>query len=93
MEVAKKAVKVLELATEVVALGNVNAITDGASGAALAQAALRAAGLNVRVNTSTLKDKDIVLKMSRDLHSLEEKALNLQEKIDITLKERGGIAP
>jgi glutamate formiminotransferase / formiminotetrahydrofolate cyclodeaminase len=89
--VAEKAVEVIGLATEVVSLGNVNAITDGASGAAIAQAALRAAGLNVRVNISTLKDNDTVAKMSKDLNSLEEKAAKLHKKIDLSLKERGGI--
>jgi formiminotetrahydrofolate cyclodeaminase len=76
----------------VVALGNVNAITDGASGAALAQAALTSAGLNVKVNTSDLKDRSLATKMLSDLQSFEDRAVKLHEKVDLALKERGGFS-
>jgi glutamate formiminotransferase / formiminotetrahydrofolate cyclodeaminase len=92
LQVAEKALEVLELATEVVALGNVNAITDGASGAALAQAALTAAGLNVKVNTSDLKDRSAATKMLSDLQSFEDRAVKLHEKVDLALIERGGFS-
>ncbi|MBE0408399.1 MAG: glutamate formimidoyltransferase [Anaerolineales bacterium] len=92
LEVAEKALEVLELATKVVSSGNVNAITDGASGAALAQAALTAAGLNVRVNISDLEDRSAAKKMMVDLQSIETKAAKLQRKIDQVLKERGGLS-
>jgi len=92
LSVATKAVEVLELATKVVSTGNLNAITDGASGAALAQAALTAAGLNVRVNTNDLEDKTISAKMLEELHTLEAHAAELQEKVGYNLKERGALS-
>ena len=92
LSVATKAVEVLELAVKVVSTGNLNAITDGASGAALAQAALTAAGLNVRVNTADLQDKANAAKMLKDLQSLEAKAVKLQEKVHLALLERGDIS-
>ncbi|MFU8772929.1 MAG: cyclodeaminase/cyclohydrolase family protein, partial [Anaerolineales bacterium] len=92
LEVAEKALEILELATKVVSSGNLNAITDGASGAALAQAALTAAGLNVRVNISDLEDRSAAKKMMVDLQSIETKAAKFQRKIDQVLKERGGLS-
>ncbi len=48
LQTAKDAVRVMELALEAARMGNTNAITDGASGAAMARAALTSAGYNVR---------------------------------------------
>jgi len=50
------AVEVLELALQVIESGNRNAISDGGSAAALAEAALEGAGLNVRINIASLED-------------------------------------
>jgi glutamate formiminotransferase / formiminotetrahydrofolate cyclodeaminase len=88
LSVATKAVEVLELAAKVVSTGNLNAITDGASAAALAQAAITAASLNVRVNTADLEDQIATAKMLEELHSLEAHAAKLQEKVAYKLKER-----
>ena len=55
--VAQKSVSVMALAERVVALGNLNAISDGASAAAMARAALTSAGYNVRINLAGLADK------------------------------------
>ncbi len=56
LQTAEKVVAVIELAAQAAALGNLNAISDAASSAALARAALTSAGLNVRINCQSLQD-------------------------------------
>jgi len=91
LEVAHKSVDVMELAVSAVEYGNVNAISDGATGAALARAALSGAGYNVRINITGLKDKQIANSMIDQLKSLEKRARQADEKITSYLVERGGL--
>lgn len=91
-EVAQGAVEALQLAAEVVAQGNLNAISDGGSAAAQAQAALRGAALNVRINLQGLEDSAAVEKMVGELEMLEARANALWEQIKNSLKERAGLA-
>ena len=48
--------QVMALAAQAAAIANLNAISDAASAAALARAALTSAGLNVRINCQSLQD-------------------------------------
>jgi glutamate formiminotransferase / formiminotetrahydrofolate cyclodeaminase len=89
--VARKAVRVLELASLVIANGNLNAISDGGAGAHLAIAALRGAGLNVRINAKSLKDSQRAGHFLAELRELEKQAASLIDKIELELKERGGL--
>ncbi|MEA3350933.1 MAG: glutamate formimidoyltransferase [Chloroflexota bacterium] len=91
LEVAHKAVRVLELTLQVATHGNINAITDAGTGAAVAQAALIGAGYNVQVNTQGLNNKTIAENMLNDLTTLEEKAAELQGQIKQQLVSRGGL--
>ena len=91
LKVCGLAVEVLELALQVVAKGNLNAISDGGSAAAHAQAALTSAGLNVRINLLGMEDP-VVGEILEELKSLEEKAASLQERVRIQLIERGGFS-
>lgn len=91
LEVAQGAVEALQLAAEVIAKGNLNAISDGGSAAAQAQAALRGAALNVRINLQSLEDAAVVEKMVGELETLEAQANALWEQIKVTLKERAGL--
>ena len=92
LEAARKAVAVMALAERCVALGNLNAISDGASAAALSRAALTAAALNVRINVNSLSDKTAGEELLAGLAELEKKAAGLEKKVATSLKERGGIA-
>ncbi len=56
-ETMRACIAVLRLVEQAATLGNVNAATDGAVGALLAQAGLRGAALNVRVNLSGIEDR------------------------------------
>jgi glutamate formiminotransferase/formiminotetrahydrofolate cyclodeaminase len=92
LQVAERAVEVLELAVWVVTHGNLNAISDGGSAAALAQAALTGSGLNVRINALTLQDKPAVLQLTGRLQALEDIARTLQDQVRAQLEERGGLS-
>jgi glutamate formiminotransferase/formiminotetrahydrofolate cyclodeaminase len=92
LEAARRAVDVLALAERCVALGNLNAISDGASAAALSRAALTAASLNVRINVNSLTDKAAGEELLAGLAALEKKAAGLEKQIAASVQERGGIA-
>jgi glutamate formiminotransferase/formiminotetrahydrofolate cyclodeaminase len=91
LEVAKMAVEVLKLALEVTESGNVNAISDAGSGAALAVASLSGAAMNVRINLTSLEDKSKVKEFSSEIESLEEEAAKIQTRLQSVMEERGGM--
>lgn len=92
IKVAQKAVTVMALAERATALGNLNAITDAASAAALARAALSAAGYNVRINVASLNDRVAGDSFLNQLHTHEERAARLEKAIQKTLNERGKLS-
>jgi glutamate formiminotransferase/formiminotetrahydrofolate cyclodeaminase len=87
---AKNAVRVIELAVQVVADGNLNAISDGASGAAMARAALTAAGTNVRINVNSLTEKAAGIELLDALKTLEARAAEYEAQIRGLLETRAG---
>lgn len=91
LEVAEKAVRVLELANQVVARGNLNAISDGATGAQLALASLRGSGLNVRINAAEMKDTARASEIVGRLDTIDDIAGDLEARLQSTLSERGGL--
>ena len=91
LEVARAALKTMELALETVSVGNLNAISDGGSGATLARAALTCAGLNVRINANSLKDQQAVQRFLDELRQLEAQAGRVENMVLAMLKERGGL--
>lgn len=92
LETATNAVRVMELVLEVAKGGNANAITDGASGAAMARAALTSAGYNVRINVSSLKDKEKAEELVAALKAQEAKADEVGAALRGVLEERGGLS-
>jgi glutamate formiminotransferase / formiminotetrahydrofolate cyclodeaminase len=91
LQTAKDAVSVIGLALKVAQMGNTNAITDGASGAAMARAALTSAGYNVRINLASLKDKAMANAFLADLMALDARAAELNAAVEEVLVERGGL--
>jgi formiminotetrahydrofolate cyclodeaminase len=89
LEVARKAVAVLELAVKVATLGNLNAISDAGSGTALARAALTSAGWNVQVNCLSLDDSPACTSLLNELHQLEAGAIELEAQVKQQLHVRG----
>ncbi|MDO9348027.1 MAG: cyclodeaminase/cyclohydrolase family protein, partial [Anaerolineales bacterium] len=92
LKVAQKAVTVMALAERAAALGNLNAITDAASAAAMARAALSAAGYNVRINVASLNDRVAGDSFLNQLHTHEERAARLEKAVQKTLNERGKLS-
>jgi len=91
LRVVGMAVRVIELAGEVTASGNLNAISDGASAASMAHASLAAAGFNVRINVNSLTDRDSAASLLKELRELETRAAKVEENIRETLEKRGGM--
>ncbi len=79
---------VLRLAEQAVALGNVNAAADGAVAALLAQAGLRSAALNVRVNLSGIDDRDFAAANEQTVATLLAEAEAVVNRILATVEAR-----
>jgi formiminotetrahydrofolate cyclodeaminase len=92
LEVAQKAVTVMALAERSVALGNLNAISDGASAASMVRAAMESAGYNIRINVAALADKTYGEELLTQLGTLEKKAARLEKDVHKFLRERGGLS-
>ncbi len=91
LETARRAVEVMALAERAATLGNVNAITDAASGVAMARAALTAAAYNVRVNLSSLGDEAASAEMRETLTALEARAAKIEKSLQSVLAKRAGL--
>ncbi|MDP2995738.1 MAG: glutamate formimidoyltransferase [Anaerolineales bacterium] len=92
LTVAQKSVSVMALAERAVTLGNLNAISDGASAAAMASAALTSAGYNVRINLAGLADKAAGDTLLSQLRTLEGKAVKLEKDVQKSIQKRGGFS-
>ncbi len=90
LEVAHRSFRVIELACQVCEKGNLNAISDGASGAAMGRAALTGAGTNVRINVNSLSDKSVGSDLLMELKQLEVSADKVEKEIRLTLENRAG---
>jgi glutamate formiminotransferase/formiminotetrahydrofolate cyclodeaminase len=91
LETARRALRVMELAQIAVEKGNLNAITDAATGFQLAQAALRAAAYNVRVNLAVLPEHPETASLLAALSEVETQAENLSQKLTDLLKQRANL--
>ena len=91
LEVCCWAVETLGLADQVISLGNLNAISDAGSSAALARAAFQGASLNVRINVKSLPQSEKTHKTLADLKVFEKRLKELDEHLSKVLYERGGL--
>jgi len=91
LETARAALAVQKLAVEAAEIGNLNAISDAASGATLARAALLCSVYNVRINTLSLDDQQAVKALTDQVHEIETESAALDAKIRQVLSERGGV--
>ncbi len=89
--VAKQSAEVLELAAEISAIGNTNALSDAGVAGSLAIAAIQSAALNVKVNGSGLADKDLASRWQKELSELERSSEEKLNEIQRQLKERAQI--
>jgi len=91
LHVGRTALQIMQMALTAAKLGNVNAISDAGSAAALAQAALESAGLNVRINLLGSEKDSAPARMLKELKTLENQAIKLKESLRAVLDERGGL--
>jgi glutamate formiminotransferase/formiminotetrahydrofolate cyclodeaminase len=92
LHVARNSVKVMALAVRCAEIGNLNAISDAASGVAMAKAALTAAGYNVRINVNSLPDKTTGSHLLEELVNVESQAATIEKKFQKIMKNRGGLS-
>ncbi len=91
LQVGRLSLEAISLALEAASLGNLNAISDAASGAAFGQAALTAAGLNVQINCAGLQDQQKADGFRQEVAGLKNQAAGLEEKLKQTLRERANM--
>ena len=92
LHVAEGAVKVMELALLCIENGNVNAVSDAASAAAMAKAGLTAAGYNVRINVASLPDPTAGEQFLSQVRELEAQAVGIEKSIREKMQERAGFS-
>ena len=90
LQVAQMAFEVMNLAFDAAKLGNINAISDAASGLFFAKSALTSAGLNVRTNTLGISDQKTNAYLLEHIQKLENQAKSLENDTWQLLKDRGG---
>jgi formiminotetrahydrofolate cyclodeaminase len=88
MGVAHKSLRVLELAEQIVQFGNVTALSDGATGAALARAAINGAGYNIRINAKDLPPNLANMYIS-ELTVIEQHTAEIESRIHTALHAHG----
>lgn len=81
LTVMKKGLEILELTSTVVHKGNENSITDAGVAALMAHAAVEGAGYNVRINLTSLNDKQFISEMNEELSSVIERSRTIAESI------------
>ena len=79
--VAQDALEIIELAREVVAKGNKNAVTDGAVGVMMARTAAVGALFNVKINLNAIKDSNFVRQVAAQVTQLEKEIIIKEKEI------------
>jgi formiminotetrahydrofolate cyclodeaminase len=74
LNVAKDALKIMEMAEGVIEKGNKNAITDGAVAVMMARTAVLSALYNVKINLVSVEDKGFVDEIKKQIDVLETEA-------------------
>jgi len=91
LEVARNALKVTEMANFVAENGNLNAISDSATSAALARAAITGASLNVRINLVDLPENGIAQSCLKEIESILEKSSKLEKELNLIIQQRSNL--
>ncbi len=92
LSVMRLARDVARLAQTMARVGNINAVTDAASGGIMARAAAQAAALNVRTNATGLQDEARARAWRDEVDSLLAEVDRLVEETIATAAQRGGYA-
>lgn len=90
LRVARLARDAARLARTIASVGNVNAATDAAVGAIMARAATHGAGLNVKINGSSLKDRALAEAWAAEADGLIAETEEIARETVAIAAERGG---
>jgi glutamate formiminotransferase/formiminotetrahydrofolate cyclodeaminase len=90
LRVAQLSRDVAILAQTIAGIGNVNAVTDAAAAAYMAQAAVQAAALNVCINGVGLTNQTLNKAWSDEVAALVAETIQITEKVAAIASERGG---
>jgi formiminotetrahydrofolate cyclodeaminase len=88
LKTSKLSLRVIDLAEEILPLGNPYLISDVGVGVSLAEAALEAAVINVQINLSYIKDSHFVEEKKREISSLLSRGRNTAEKVVKKVKDK-----
>ena len=80
-EIMKASHEIINLAKAVAVKGNQNSITDAGVAALLADAAVKGAALNVKINLSSIKDEQYTNQMASDIVRIESESDALAKQI------------
>lgn len=81
MQVARNAFELMAIIMDVARLGNRNAVTDACVAMMSARSAVLGALMNVRINLGSLKDKELVAKLSDEADKLERLACEKEKEL------------
>ena len=91
MEVARAVAGILPAIATVARKGNQNAVTDACVAMMCARNAVLGALLNVRINLTSIDDKEFVAQMAKEANQLEKEAIEQEAEIMKYVKEQIGI--
>lgn len=86
LQTMKASFRAFEICKVMAAEGNPNSVSDAGVGALAARAAVLGAGLNVKINAASLKDRDVADKLIGEANELIAKA-NEEEKVIMSIVE------
>jgi methenyltetrahydrofolate cyclohydrolase len=81
LDVARDALKVIELAGKAVKQGNRNAVTDAAVAVMMARTAALSALYNVKINLASIKDTNFVEEIREEIKHMESEIVNREREI------------
>ncbi len=81
MEIAERALEMLDLIAETTRKGNKNAITDGCVAMMTCRTAVLGALLNVRINLGGLKDAELVKELAEKCDRIEKEAIAKEKEV------------
>lgn len=88
LALARTSLAALDLMPQIAAQGNKHVLSDARIGAMLAEVAIRAALVNVHVNTALIKDVEIAVHLDNEAAAIEAQARTRLADIDATLEMR-----
>lgn len=88
LETMKASLKVFDLCREMVDKGNPNSVSDAGVGALAARSAVIGAGMNVKINASSLKDREMAQSLITEANAIIAEAMAAEEEIIRKVEEK-----